>query len=445
VHAKIAEQSRARELRLTGRSIRSIARELRVAQSSVSVWVRDVVPAGRPFRPLDAVATATLPRLVIWQSGKTRCCGRCDATLPLELFGQTRRGRQGWCRSCFRVYARERGTKHGTQVLRAKERRRARARAIVLRYLADHPCRDCVERDAVVLEFDHTRDKVGNVSKMIADGASPAALREELGKCDVVCVNCHRRRTATRAAWLRLSPTWQLELGAATSIKARNQLHVYKALVACGCIDCGSRDLVVLDFDHVGPKRGAVCQLAARGASIATLDAEIAHCEVRCANCHRRRTAERAGHYRSRGDLGIGHDGELAAIVVPPDRRERARELRAAGLTIAEIATEVGASVGTVGSWVSDIVWTEDERHAMHARRRTERNALAADAVPDGIRVCVKCGAEQPFTEYARRGHGFRRQCKSCDAARGRARTDEDRARAAAAQRERRRRARDAA
>jgi hypothetical protein len=50
---------------------------------------------------------------------------------------------------------------------------------------------------------------------------------------------------------------------------------------------------VVLEFDHVGPKGATVTQLARDGASLARLRKEIARCEVRCVNCHRRVTAAR--------------------------------------------------------------------------------------------------------------------------------------------------------
>lgn len=59
------------------------------------------------------------------------------------------------------------------------------------------------------------------------------------------------------------------------------------------CVDCGESDLVVIDFDHRDRslKRGLVSRLA-RSCAAGTVRAEIAKCDVRCANCHRRRTAE---------------------------------------------------------------------------------------------------------------------------------------------------------
>jgi hypothetical protein len=57
------------------------------------------------------------------------------------------------------------------------------------------------------------------------------------------------------------------------------------------CVDCNEDDILVLEFDHVrGVKRAAVGVMANAGASIESLKAEIAKCEVRCANCHRRKT-----------------------------------------------------------------------------------------------------------------------------------------------------------
>jgi hypothetical protein len=62
-----------------------------------------------------------------------------------------------------------------------------------------------------------------------------------------------------------------------------------------GCMDCGYRDnAVALDFDHLPghTKEYRIATMAA-GLKRSKIDAEIAKCEVVCANCHRIRTHER--------------------------------------------------------------------------------------------------------------------------------------------------------
>lgn len=58
------------------------------------------------------------------------------------------------------------------------------------------------------------------------------------------------------------------------------------------CVDCGEADPIVLEFDHRdrATKSFAVCTYACNSKSNETLLAEIAKCDVRCANCHRRKT-----------------------------------------------------------------------------------------------------------------------------------------------------------
>lgn len=60
------------------------------------------------------------------------------------------------------------------------------------------------------------------------------------------------------------------------------------------CLDCGNADLRVLEFDHRDrkTKAAAVSVLARAGYSLARVQAEVAKCDVRCANCHRIRTHE---------------------------------------------------------------------------------------------------------------------------------------------------------
>jgi HNH endonuclease len=82
--------------------------------------------------------------------------------------------------------------------------RRERTEFLV-KYFASHPCTDCGENDPVVLDFDHLdpEAKCFDISQGLAY-RSWQSIHDEIAKCEVVCANCHRRRTAQRRGTLRL-------------------------------------------------------------------------------------------------------------------------------------------------------------------------------------------------------------------------------------------------
>ena len=73
----------------------------------------------------------------------------------------------------------------------------------LIEYFKQYPCIDCGEKDPIVLHFDH---KKGNKSFGIADsmGLKWETVFKEIKKCDVVCANCHMRRTANTQNWLKV-------------------------------------------------------------------------------------------------------------------------------------------------------------------------------------------------------------------------------------------------
>lgn len=81
-----------------------------------------------------------------------------------------------------------------------------------------------------------------------------------------------------------------------TKYRTRNLEYIVNYFLTHPCIDCGRQDPQVLEFDHRGDKSYDVSTLTTY--SLETLISEIAKCDVRCANCHRRRTAEQFGHFK---------------------------------------------------------------------------------------------------------------------------------------------------
>lgn len=72
----------------------------------------------------------------------------------------------------------------------------------IIRKAKDVPCADCGQRFPThCMDFDHRPgvDKVANIGASVAKWASdPDALIAEIAKCDVVCANCHRKRTFSK-------------------------------------------------------------------------------------------------------------------------------------------------------------------------------------------------------------------------------------------------------
>jgi len=64
------------------------------------------------------------------------------------------------------------------------------------------------------------------------------------------------------------------------------------------CVDCGEPDPVVLDFDHRdGVKKDDIISRLICCKKYHAAKLEIEKCDVRCSNCHRRRTAKQQGWY----------------------------------------------------------------------------------------------------------------------------------------------------
>jgi hypothetical protein len=131
-----------------------------------------------------------------------KTCLNCKKPKPLWEFGFKNRADellQAWCRSCERTYKQawylRNRERHMANVLANKQRVRDALHAKVLRYLSGHPCVDCGETDPVVLEFDHMHEKRWGVSYMISCGFPWLTIQDEIRRCQVRCVNCHRRKT----------------------------------------------------------------------------------------------------------------------------------------------------------------------------------------------------------------------------------------------------------
>lgn len=122
--------------------------------------------------------------------------------------------------------------------------------------------------------------------KPITEFASNASKRDGL---QTVCRSCSRAFGAVR--YQQNKELYRLKNDA---LRARNQKAVRAYLEVHPCVDCGLADPDVLTFDHVrGKKLGNLSDMVKHSWGLKTIFEEIAKCEVRCANCHLKKTRQR--------------------------------------------------------------------------------------------------------------------------------------------------------
>ena len=112
----------------------------------------------------------------------TTLCSKCGTSLE-EDFWPTM---PNTCKECHSIY--RRNLRHAKRDWMAQ-------------YKLDLGCTDCgYNEHPHALEFDHVMgEKEFNVSQ--GQDKSYKALLEEISKCDVMCANCHRIRTAERGGF----------------------------------------------------------------------------------------------------------------------------------------------------------------------------------------------------------------------------------------------------
>lgn len=73
-------------------------------------------------------------------------------------------------------------------------------------------------------------------------------------------------------------------------VRVRTQLFEFLSTKAC--VDCGEKDPIVLEFDHRNSKDKfkIVAKMLSGHYSWKSVLGEISKCEIRCANCHKRKT-----------------------------------------------------------------------------------------------------------------------------------------------------------
>jgi hypothetical protein len=81
--------------------------------------------------------------------------------------------------------------------------------------------------------------------------------------------------------------------------RERNMKFVISFLKTNPCIDCGEKNFICLEFDHrkQEDKLGIIANLV-HYSSLKKIKEEIDKCDVRCANCHKIRTAKQLGYYK---------------------------------------------------------------------------------------------------------------------------------------------------
>src|SRR6266568_1551595 len=174
-----------------------------------------------------------------------------------------------------------------------KQRKKKQTKQDKKQFVNAHKCKPCFDCGIILppdcLDFDH-RDpttKHRSISFLAKHNCAITTIMKEIEKCDLVCVNCHRKRTYN-----------QQSTQSKKYPKQRNQIAMVNSYKILPCIDCGNTyETYQMDFDHIPGTQQKIATISQminwRSFTNQEIIDEISKCELVCANCHRIRTMKR--------------------------------------------------------------------------------------------------------------------------------------------------------
>lgn len=136
-----------------------------------------------------------------------RVCGKEKDILEFSMRNEEKRHTE--CKQCHKEYTHkwylEHKIHHNKIVRKWDIFYREEIEKKLSEYLLNHPCVVCDEKDILVLEFDHINGKKDfNIGDRLHHKHSWETLFKEIQKCQVLCANCHKRKTARQLNSWRL-------------------------------------------------------------------------------------------------------------------------------------------------------------------------------------------------------------------------------------------------
>lgn len=231
----------------------------------------------------------------------TKECTKCRLVLPLNMFYKRGNSHIAECKACTgrrhkkwnqdnkvqraitkrNWYARNKNNQLSAEKRKARKKERENDIKVAVRTLKDgKPCGNCKKQfEYFIMDWNHLGNKRWNISEMVRRGHSLKSIKIEIGKCELLCANCHRIRTV---------------LPENKSNPKRLFVDVIKSMP---CTDCNLNwPSHVMDFDHRDQsiKIATISRMVNdHRYSITDVETEISKCDLVCANCHRRRTFRR--------------------------------------------------------------------------------------------------------------------------------------------------------
>ena len=213
-----------------------------------------------------------------------KSCRVCKSVKPLADFHKkpdSKDGLQNCCKVCAIQILNQWRSEHKQQAKDGAKAGRVRLK-ILIGSLKERPCMDCgMQYEPSCMEFDHREGetKIAGDYRLTSNGCTVQRNRDEIAKCDLLCVLCHRTRTHLRRQPAVPQPSIDRNRRIITLAKSHP------------CAICGlQRHHWQMDFDHVGPKEANVASMVTRRRSVGALSAEMQKCQVVCVLCHRRKS-----------------------------------------------------------------------------------------------------------------------------------------------------------